>query len=113
MISNTDLHWAAGYLEGEGCFYVRPSTNRSSMQARVTACSTDIEPLDKLYKLFGGHVRLHRKGTSKTKPLYEWYVSTQTMAIGIMMTLYSLLSPRRQSKIKECVARWKLANSWQ
>jgi hypothetical protein len=90
-----DLAWAAGYLEGEACF---SRTNSSEM---VQVVSTDREPLEYLQEIFGGSIGPDYKPKNpKHSPCNTWRVYG-ARARGIMQTMYSLLAPRRQRKIKE------------
>jgi len=96
-----DLHWAAGFLEGEGCFGGQRRTNEGSLLLRVDAGQTCREPLDKLQSILGGKVSIvkNRKDFKPHwKQQYRW-TANGPRAAGVMMTLYSLLSPRRQEKI--------------
>lgn len=88
-----DLAWAAGFLEGEGNFRF----NRGSPQVR--ASQKEREPLDRLLEIFGGRILRdkHPQG-----PYWFWSASG-SRGRGIMMTLYSLMSLRRQQQI-----RWAL-----
>lgn len=103
MISQRDIGWAAGLLDGEGCFTLARS--KTYRYPRIVCNMTDKEPLDKLQQLFGGNVH-----TIKRNVLYKqawcWEVSG-SRAVGIMLTLWSLLCPRRQAKIREIVTEWK------
>jgi hypothetical protein len=48
----TDLHWAAGFLEGEGCF-----TPINKKHARISVSQKNEEPLLKLQALMGGSIK--------------------------------------------------------
>lgn len=90
-----DLHWAAGLLEGEGHF--RANTSGSG---QATALMTDREPIEKLLALLGGSFTIVDRKPWKRQ--YLWSTSG-ARARGVMMTLYPLLSPRRQQQIKEAL----------
>lgn len=55
MDRSYELAWAAGFLDGEGCFTVLPSNG--NYQCLVDAAQMNPEPLMKLKKLFGGNLR--------------------------------------------------------
>jgi hypothetical protein len=84
-----DMAWAAGFLEGEGHF-----TRYSSEQIRVK--QVQAEPLEKMQRLFGGSLELCRRNC------YEWILCGQR-ARGLMMSVYVLMSPKRQEEIKWCL----------
>jgi hypothetical protein len=92
-----DIEWAAGFIEGEGNFRGE-ATNEQVIVGQVQK-----EPLLKLQRLFGGSVRPR---TMKPAPdgctrsqLWLWVVCG-ARARGVMLTLYSLMSPRRQQQIQ-------------
>lgn len=106
MIASRDIHWLAGFLDGEGYFGIQGST------PRVAAAQKDVWPLLKVKELVGGTIYRHmgsgcKKRGIEAKPINTIHI-TGKRAIGLMMTLFSILSPRRQEKIKEIIAKWKL-----
>lgn len=51
-----DLHWAAGFLEGEGCFHFSKARH-----LHVSVAQVNKEPLDRLRNIFrGGSLYLHK-----------------------------------------------------
>ena len=99
-----DLAWAAGFLEGEGSF--ASSTGSGGYPViRIQAGQTDEPwPIHHLQKLFGGSV-FRRAPYKGGRPHSRWYVH-QARARGVMMSLYFLLSPRRQNQIKQALSVW-------
>jgi len=98
-----DIHWAAGFLEGEGSFCkgTPHKTNSYHGTQRVQCRQNEIEPLLKLLSFFGGTIRKVSSKSNKFASvpyIQEWTVSG-SRARGVMMTLYSLLSPRRRNQI--------------
>lgn len=86
------LAWAAGFLEGEGCF----------LSSRVHAPQVNREPLERLTRLFGGGIYLTRPKVRRWNECFRWHVSG-TRARGVMMTLYALMSARRQAQIRKAL----------
>jgi hypothetical protein len=86
-----DIYWAAGIYEGEGsCHY-----SRRSIEALVS--QKDRWILERLRSLFGGSIPPpHKSGCSI-------WLSSGSRARGFLMTIYQLLSPRRQAQIKKCL----------
>ena len=99
-ISIRELEWAAGFLEGDGCFTYGTSPTVSVTQV--------VEwPVKKLQRLFGGGLSARRiEGRSN---LYNQWSIHGRRAIGVMLTLYTLMSPKHQDRIKTQIARWKAA----
>lgn len=95
MISMVDIGWAAGFLEGEGSFF------RSQAVSVVTAAQDEFYPVEKLQRLFGGRFSLCVAKRSHGEVVYGRWNATGETARGVMMTIYSLMSPRRKDKIRE------------
>ena len=94
--TTVELHWAAGFLDGEGCFSSKSTTQH------VSAQQTDPELLFKLSRLFGGNVRRTYKKypmPEDRRIIHQWHIYG-TRARGVMLTLYSLLSEKRQLEIE-------------
>jgi len=93
--TNADLAWIAGFLEGEGCFYGTDSGQS------IQASQVNPEPLGKLLELLGGRV-LKKKGHGSSKDFWLWKVAG-SRARGIMLTLWPLMSYKRQEQIKKAM----------
>ena len=74
MISSTDLAYAAGYIDGDGCF----SINRINASDRIRdTCymiinSTELENLYWFQNTFGGNIFPQKEINPKHKPLYRY-----------------------------------------
>jgi hypothetical protein len=90
-----DLEWAAGFLDGEGCFIRAKSSKRGCEM--VAAPQKDPELLVRLQSLFGGN--LTKRLTKWGYHINVWQVYG-SRARGVMMTLFSLLSTKRQTAIR-------------
>jgi hypothetical protein len=103
MILVKDIAWTAGFIEGEGYF----SQIRNCAHLEVS--QVEKEPIEKLHQLFGGTILLvHRKQPTVEKDYYRWGIYGPN-AIGLMMTIYDLMSPKRQQKIGEIINIWESA----
>lgn len=96
-----DLYWAAGFLEGEGCF--SGSITKGYPAHSIVVGQKDPECLYKLSELFGGRVRQRKPQGFTSNGLFIWQVSGAA-ARGLMMTLYTVLSSRRKEAIKQALA---------
>jgi hypothetical protein len=94
MVTTPQLYWAAGFIDGEGSFI------RQRACVEVTAAQKEEWPLLKLKEMFGGRIRGPYRGC------FRWEIYGKS-AIGIAMTLYPLLSPRRQQRIRELILFWR------
>lgn len=98
----TDLHWLAGYLDGEGCFTV---TACKYHYPKITVEATDKDTITKVANLFGNSVYGPK---SHGKHQQTWYTATVGKhACGWMQTLYPLLSTRRQNKIRSILVQYQ------
>lgn len=103
--TTADLHWAAGFLEGEGsfsgCMVRHRNGERRTNDSRVFASQLRRDPLEKLAVLFGGplYFRQNPGNPLSNKGIWTWSLHG-SMARGVMMTLYLLLSQYRRSQIK-------------
>jgi hypothetical protein len=103
MISLNELEWVAGFLEAEGSFY----WGKSGIP-QVTASQVEEGPIRKLKDLFGGSLKLTiRKDEPNRNPIYRWFL-TGKRAVALSMTLYSLLSSKRQWQIRGTLAPWRM-----
>lgn len=99
-----DLAWMAGFMEGEGHFC---GITLGGGGDRAVAVQVNKAPIDRIVALFGGTAYL-RKKDPPCHDVWCWQVSG-ARARGLMMTLYPLMTPLRQSQIrvalkKECNA---------
>ena len=104
MISTVDIAWAAGVFEGEGNVRaaVNKRSNRGPSYPSVVVDQKDRWILDKLQRLFGGHVMAY-EGFYGT--YHRWSIHGP-LALGFMFTIYTFLSPRRihqfHESLKDC-----------
>ena len=100
-LTTADLHWVAGFLDGEGSF---GSTRGMPL---VSASQKDRFALEKLQRIFKrGTIGVKHNNGRTTNDLYYWQISSRAAA-AIMMTIYSLMSPYRQRQIKVALEKWK------
>lgn len=97
-----DIEWAAGFCEGEASF--------EKIVGTVRLCQTKSrEPLQKMLDLFGGTIQHVDRSTSRAKGVKgrdpEMWVICGARARGFMMTIYSLMSPKRQKQIRKALGK--------
>lgn len=98
-----ELYWAAGFIEGEGYFGCsKDMRGRNFASPKITVSQKSLEPLNRLSALFGkaGMYRCKRSGVT------NWTLYGNR-AIGVMMTLWPLMSERRREQIEKAIALWK------
>ena len=91
-----DLAWAAGVFEGDGSCGRRPRGG----------CAADVVQKDRwlperLRALLGGSVRSYHMGATG-QTYFRWTING-ARARGFIMTVYGLLSPRRQKQVREVI----------
>ena len=77
----TDLAWAAGIVDGEGCFFARARGKGAGTELKVRM--TSVRTINKLHKIFKlGHVCFDKKPPKKKthRSCWVWAVSTQRAA---------------------------------
>jgi hypothetical protein len=84
-------------MEGEGYFHSRKASGMMDLQAS----QVQKWPLDRMQALFGGTIYKNPKVT-----FYHWRLPG-VVGAGLAMTLYPLMSPRRQEQIRFALTRWK------
>lgn len=92
-----DIAWAAGLYEGEGHCGVTSNGSKGSFYLKISQKDTFI--LEKLRAKFGGSLT----PATDTQVCAQWSVYG-ARARGFMYTIYSFLSPRRRSQLKEKLA---------
>ena len=97
-LSTSALAWIAGFMEGEGSFIVSRST--------VTVCAVQVqkEPLERLQIALGGSMHCY---TNSYHSLYWRWSLHGSHAIGVAMTLYTFMSPKRKEQIRKMISLWK------
>ena len=93
VVTPRDIEWMAGFIEGEGCF------TGGIRNISVQAAQVNMEPLLRLQRLLGGSIKVRREAVGNWQRCHGWRV-TGTRARGVMMTIYGLMSKRRQGQIK-------------
>ena len=98
-LSDIELGWIAGILEGEGCF----DLNIARRKIIVTCGLTDEDVVKKLQSLLGGtiYVRPKSRDAKATKDYYVWNLRTREIVIPFLHLIQPLMGNRRQKKIDD------------
>lgn len=101
-----DIAWAAGVYEGEGAVLLRSGKIQyGDSRPIVSVCQKDEWLPQRLQSLFGGgitHYR-HKRGNGAGNYYFYWRLAG-VRGVGFLMTIYGLLSPRRQGQIREALS---------
>lgn len=99
MVSNHNMAWVAGILEGEGCFYLNKKAN--APVCRVQVLMSDEDVINKLAETTGcGSVyRLTKK--PNRKQVWGWTVAKQLDVHDILLRVKPYMMARRRAKLDE------------
>lgn len=90
------IAWAAGLYEGEG------NINGTTRGTAVCISMTDLEPLQRIQELFGGHLRgPYDRPEDRRKPYYRWKLSDWAGVQAFCLAVKPWLSPRRIKQIDD------------
>lgn len=103
-MNTADIHWLAGYLEGEGSFGYK------DWSPRITFQTTDFDVARHAGVLLRRGPRGPLQRGLTRKPI--WYTAAHGQrAAEWMMTLYVLLGARRQVSIRDALQRWRASRN--
>jgi hypothetical protein len=105
VITQRDLYWLAGLIEGEGCFH---GSDGNGGQTTISINMTDRDVIERAAAIFGATEKISQRSTIGRlgkKPIFCIRVNG-TRAVGWMMTLYSLMGARRKQKIRVVLDAW-------
>lgn len=107
MLAMRDLYWLAGLMEGEGSFMVvrQMTRGRATYRPTMVVAMTDFEPVERVSQITES--KIYRYFAKSGKCVYRVQACGRK-AMEWMQTLYSLMSPRRQSQIRDCIAQFKI-----
>jgi hypothetical protein len=109
MTRTLQVAWAAGFLDGEGCFALSKANGKgcheTTKNAVLAVSQTRTAPLDRLAELFGGTVRPARM-TAAGNLNYQWAI-TGSQLVPVLEEL--IQAERGQSGTRICQDDW---SSW-
>lgn len=107
-MTEPELLWVAGLLEGEGSFLISGKRYHRG-QPKVSMGSVDRDVIDRIHALTGevGGVYEKTKRTKGGKRFFLWSINRQDDAVALMKQLRPHMSSRRQGQIDECLAHYK------
>jgi hypothetical protein len=100
-MNDIEYIWAAGFLDGEGCFAL---TKTSGKYAHVTTRNAVIHvaqirkaPLERLARMFGGNVRVMRTN-NKGQVIYQWAITGPCVIPAIEAVLPYLCGKQEEAQ---------------
>lgn len=92
-IDDKKLAYIAGFFDGEGCVTV----NGAYLTPEVSACNTDLRPLEVIRNALGGKVYPRSKQIEACKVIYGWHVHGKNAAIALAALLPYLIVKKRRA----------------
>lgn len=98
-----DVYWMAGLLEGEGYFGNHKPASTPVIQ--LAMCDGDV--IDKFHRLVKATNPVRHTMPRKARRKVHIVALTGPRAVGLMMTVYSLMGQRRKEKIRQVISEWR------
>src|SRR5262245_34912045 len=95
-MTEKEIGWVVGFLEGEGSFQAKGNV------IRVSVSQVQLEPLERLRRYIGGHIYRVR---AKKGPIHHWTLNGKAAAL-MMEFLLPDLSPRRQEQCRKALTTY-------
>ena len=111
-ISDYDLGWLVGILEGEGCFYLDQRWAKGTGSVRIQVKMTDEDTVNKVASLFeqilGKPVEVRESSANLAKQSQPYQVSIGGQdARALMKLVVKRMSWRRRQRIWQCLNNYK------
>lgn len=94
----TNVAWAAGYIDGEGCISVSKNGPKQKHMLRLTVLSTNPLPLPKLRYLFGGTISGPRVRNGH-RPAWTWSAGSRDTLLALERLLPYLTVKRDEARV--------------
>jgi hypothetical protein len=111
---DNNVAWAAGFFEGEGCFFLRRYQTKQGVKLAADASlnTTDKDVLERFHRVVGrGKIYVHRdadkpkkQGEIWKKSSWQWRCGSDD-AIEVAKLLLPFLGERRTEKALEMIER--------
>ena len=107
-MTENELHWLAGWLEGEGCFGIR-KRRATGLAFSIAANTTDRDIAERAAALVGANVcsRQPRADNLGKKTIYHFSLGRMPEVISLMRQLLPIMGERRAAKIKSILTRYE------
>ena len=99
--TETDRAWAAGFLDGEGCFTLLKNSSKSQHETtrgvNISAIQVKKEPLIRLQKILGGRINGPVKNGNRAKQdAYCWRISNAEEAKKAIEIVFPYLQGKEE-----------------
>lgn len=100
-ISDFELGWLVGIIEGEGSISCRYNKKTGYLCAELTVSSTDEDTIDTLHKIYPGKSSYVKKYKNHYKEQYIWAVTSRQGIRTVLNTIYPHMGKRRRERIDQ------------
>jgi hypothetical protein len=103
VASESEIAWAAGVLEGEGCFtLVRNSKAKGGRSAKIVLQMNDLDVIQEVCTVFNFVGKIYRRPPRKTsKESWAWTVYKASDVAYVISEVLPWLGKRRTEKANE------------
>lgn len=105
-ISEFDLGWFVGILEGEGSISCRYNPKTGYLCAELTVSSTDEDVINRLHNLYPGKSKYVKEYKNHYKTQYVWAVTSREGIRTVINKVKSYMSNRRYTKMCEILTEF-------
>lgn len=105
-LSEFELGWIVGILEGEGCFQLRRREQRQCVHGSITVSSTDKDVIERLHELLpdGTTCEVSRPAKLGHKRVWRFTLGKSVRVIELCELIRSMVSERRREAIDALLA---------
>lgn len=103
-MTNEEIAWIAGIIEGEGTFGLRHNGRKTSKKLYpfLEIDMTDKDVIEKLNKLIGGHIYVYERGKDGDlgkKSVYRVAIASKHELEPLLKSILPMMGIRRKEKI--------------
>lgn len=103
MGKQSNVAWAAGLFEGEGCLTIRGPWK----SAALSLSSTDLDVLERFREVVGEGSIIGPDVRGSNKPIWRWHVQGAAEVLVVIRLLEPYFGERRKARAEEVkVAAW-------
>lgn len=99
LLTDFELGWVAGLLEGEGSFFLARNKERGTLKSRISMQSTDKDVLERLHVTTGVGILYAVGEREGKKPCWGWNLDRRADLVELANLLRPHMSIRRGEQI--------------